>query len=351
MATKKTAPSADPKTTPVKYDFFIVHPVKMVLLTFTTILLYLVYWEYKNWSVIKAADKSDSKPFWRAFFSPVFTYSLLQKMGVDGKRAKLTIAAVLIPVLASIWPRMWWVWITSVLPLALVQADYNKRNRVMPKFLFTPKAAAVAILGLIHLAVLLNTGIMTRPYSMQPASTKTTQAQKETEDHPEESATTKVEEQKPADDAQEKPTEAPATDEPVVHSTPTTPTAPAAPKVAAKAPATPQPPKKTPYQIQNGGRLNISVSSIHIQRFSGNPYQTFTISSPDGKNISQPQTVGSSMWLASYSSQPDRATSYTLFLQPGSATNGTYTVNFEALHSTDESTWRYTGSVLVYITD
>ena len=122
--------------------------------------------------------------------------------------------------------------------------------------------------------------------------------------------------------------------------------APSTPKAA-----TPQPTKKPAYQILYGGSLNTSVSSIHIQRSSGLPKQTFTISSSDGKLISHPQTVGSAMWLASSSSQPDRATSFTFFLQTGGVPSGTYTVNLEALRSTDDATWRYTGSILVHITD
>lgn len=359
MSKSETPVKAAPKSEPIKYKFFVTHPVKMAILAFASVLLYFAYWEYKNWQAVKTAEKSDTRPFWRAVLNPVFTYSLLKKMGFSDKRAKLTIIVLIIPALtAVIWPQIWWVWILAIPSFVSAQVDYNKRNNLSPKLMFTLRTATWGIIGIVSLAALFYSGAMTKPYNTQTSSTETSQSKKQTNNDGKEQHSAATEE-KPAgiQENPEQPTEENA-DESAAQQTADKPSATqASPKVAAtpqtpKA-AAPQPPKKTSYQILYGGRLNTSVQSIHIQRYAGLPAQTFTISSPDGKPVSYPQTVGSSIWLASRQEdyKPGNSSSYTMFAQTSSVPNGTYTVNFEALHSTDDATWRYTGSILVYITD
>lgn len=59
---------------------FVVGPAKFVILSIITFSLYQVYWAYKNWKAVQAHEKSNIWPFWRALFSILFIYSLLNKL-------------------------------------------------------------------------------------------------------------------------------------------------------------------------------------------------------------------------------------------------------------------------------
>lgn len=65
-----TAPTTD------QPRYYVVSPTKFMLLSVLTLTLYFVYWFYKNWKLIKDADKEDTWPPVRGFFYIFFTHSL-----------------------------------------------------------------------------------------------------------------------------------------------------------------------------------------------------------------------------------------------------------------------------------
>ena len=56
--------------------YYVVSPTKFMLLSVLTLTLYFVYWFYRNWKLIKDADKEDTWPPARGFFYIFFTHSL-----------------------------------------------------------------------------------------------------------------------------------------------------------------------------------------------------------------------------------------------------------------------------------
>jgi hypothetical protein len=58
-------------------QFFATLPVKFIAMSLCTFGLYEIYWSYKNWRIIRDRDGSKVMPFWRAFFYPIWHYSLL----------------------------------------------------------------------------------------------------------------------------------------------------------------------------------------------------------------------------------------------------------------------------------
>ena len=51
--------------------------LKLLIMSFCTSGLYELYWCYKNWVHIKEKKKLKIMPFWRAFFTPFWLYSLM----------------------------------------------------------------------------------------------------------------------------------------------------------------------------------------------------------------------------------------------------------------------------------
>ncbi len=66
-------------------DFYVVSPVKFLILYIGTFGFYHLYWFYKNWSLYKQAYGQSMWPVMRALFDIFFTHSLFER--VDNKLA------------------------------------------------------------------------------------------------------------------------------------------------------------------------------------------------------------------------------------------------------------------------
>lgn len=66
---------AQPYSLPVLPAFYSTGPFKFMLLSIGTFGLFQLYWFYRNWRAIKQRDGSDIRPLWRAFFTPLWTFS------------------------------------------------------------------------------------------------------------------------------------------------------------------------------------------------------------------------------------------------------------------------------------
>lgn len=55
--------------------FFPVSRLKLLVMFFSTLGLYQMYWLYKNWKMVRLrTDEKNIMPFWRAFFGVFFFY-------------------------------------------------------------------------------------------------------------------------------------------------------------------------------------------------------------------------------------------------------------------------------------
>lgn len=66
---------------PSDLHFFTASPVKLALLSVATWNLYMLYWFYMNFRAIRARESSAIMPFWRAFFSPFWSYACFRRQG------------------------------------------------------------------------------------------------------------------------------------------------------------------------------------------------------------------------------------------------------------------------------
>lgn len=79
--------------------YFTVGIVKFSLMSLTTFGIYGPYWFYRNWRVIRDRDASQLpiSPFWRAFFAPVWTFSMGSRLKEEAKDRNISLT---LPVIA-----------------------------------------------------------------------------------------------------------------------------------------------------------------------------------------------------------------------------------------------------------
>jgi hypothetical protein len=70
-----------------EHDWFPVGAGKFVALSLCTLGLYELYWSYKQWQRIQKRTGESLRPFWRAFFAPLWNFSLLEKIRDDAQKS------------------------------------------------------------------------------------------------------------------------------------------------------------------------------------------------------------------------------------------------------------------------
>jgi len=125
-----TPPAAvDSSVVSEQLPYFEVGLGKFVTLSILTFGIYDLYWMYQQWKRIKARTSEDLSPFWRAFFSAFWCYSLLQRIRSDTIADRLAVdwtsgyLATMYFILVCLWrlPDPWWlVCYLSFLPLVPV---------------------------------------------------------------------------------------------------------------------------------------------------------------------------------------------------------------------------------------
>lgn len=116
---------------------FAVGTAKVFVMSLVTFGIYLLYWFYRHWSLIRARDRSDIMPFWRAFFSIFWVYSLFKRARQDGETygvsdgfaaGALAVAYVILQFSYNL-PDPWWlIGFASGAVAALAQQYINKVN-------------------------------------------------------------------------------------------------------------------------------------------------------------------------------------------------------------------------------
>jgi hypothetical protein len=61
-------------------ELFVIPLHKFALLSLCSFGVYEMYWCYQNWKRIKAFTRSDLSPFWRAFFAPLWCFTLFGRI-------------------------------------------------------------------------------------------------------------------------------------------------------------------------------------------------------------------------------------------------------------------------------
>jgi hypothetical protein len=118
--------------------YFPVSNAKLVVLSLCSFGLYELYWLYRNWKLEKARTREDMWPFWRAFFGPLWAYSLFSRIRERATEASVPASyssgglAAAFFVLNVAWrlPDPFWLisFLTFVplLPVRTVIADINR---------------------------------------------------------------------------------------------------------------------------------------------------------------------------------------------------------------------------------
>ncbi len=73
--------------------YFATSPGKFVAMSLCTFGLYEIFWSYRNWKFIRDRDGSEIMPFGRAFFYPLWHYSLLTQLNITLESKQLSSAA------------------------------------------------------------------------------------------------------------------------------------------------------------------------------------------------------------------------------------------------------------------
>jgi hypothetical protein len=119
---------------------FAVSTSKFVVMSLCTLGFYQLYWAYKHWDAQRRREQEDLSPFWRAFFAPLWCFSLLPRLQritaeygapATWSGSGLALAYFLLS-LAWRLPDPWWlVSVLSFLPLLVVQRSINNLNAVV----------------------------------------------------------------------------------------------------------------------------------------------------------------------------------------------------------------------------
>ncbi len=96
-------------------DYYVVSPGKFFLLSFVTMNLYLVYWFYRNWRLVKLRTGESMWPPMRGIFYIFFTHSLFSRVNeriesngksFDWQPATIATLVVLLTILANVLDRL-----------------------------------------------------------------------------------------------------------------------------------------------------------------------------------------------------------------------------------------------------
>ncbi len=132
------APGAPP-------PFYLVSPTKFSLLFWSTMGLYDLYWQYKNWSLYREARGGGGLPVLRALFSIFFAPSLFHHIAREARQAGVagtfhpswlavvyvlgTLASNLSSVVDDPGWAGWWVWAGSLLVMVPVWWSLSRCQR------------------------------------------------------------------------------------------------------------------------------------------------------------------------------------------------------------------------------
>ncbi len=72
--------------------FFPTSKTKLIVMSVCTFSIYIFYWFYMNWKILKETQNLNIRPFWRTFLVPIFCYSLFKGVRECSKENGLSAA-------------------------------------------------------------------------------------------------------------------------------------------------------------------------------------------------------------------------------------------------------------------
>jgi hypothetical protein len=149
--------------------YFPVSLLKLVVMSICTFGVYELYWFYKNWTAIKERAEPEIVPLGRAFFAPLFCYSLFSKIRATAKSRAIQDAVpagplaagwIIFTILGRLPDPYWLVSLLSIAFLLPVQEAVNEINLVVspthsPNSAFTRWNVLAVVVGGLFLALLL----------------------------------------------------------------------------------------------------------------------------------------------------------------------------------------------------
>lgn len=126
---------------PSEHGYFPVAVHKFIVMSLCTFTLYPLYWSYKNWRRVQKRTGDSMWPFWRAFFAPLWNFSLFSRIKKDASTHGVTVpwSAGLFGTLFLVWSLMWrlpdpyWlVCIFAFIPIIPVVLTVAEMNEVSP---------------------------------------------------------------------------------------------------------------------------------------------------------------------------------------------------------------------------
>lgn len=110
---------------------------KLVIMSLCTFGIYEIYWSYKQWDAQRKRDQEAMMPFWRAFFAPLWGFSLFPRLQrivttYGGTAAwsgmGLAVAYLILHLLWRLPDPYWWLSQLSIVPILMVQRSINDLN-------------------------------------------------------------------------------------------------------------------------------------------------------------------------------------------------------------------------------
>lgn len=123
-------------------QYFAVSRTKFIVLSFLTLGMYELYWFYRNWCSIRDRDSLSIRPFWRAFFAPVFFRKLIQDIDehcesvspiLSSHAGALVVAYYIIPALWRLPDPYWLISMFSWAALLPVVSQIASINQPCPR--------------------------------------------------------------------------------------------------------------------------------------------------------------------------------------------------------------------------
>lgn len=152
-------PIAEPHGRAEPLPFYALDVTKFVILSICTFGLYELYWFYRGWQRVRDQYGRDLSPFWRAFFAPLWGFSLFREIRdyASGHGRFVGWTAGLQGTLYLLWvatwrlPDPWWlISLFSFVPVIPVLHTVNElavQQSVMPNRTYSAKHIAVIVLG------------------------------------------------------------------------------------------------------------------------------------------------------------------------------------------------------------
>ena len=119
--------------------FFPVATHKFIALSICSFGIYELYWSYQNWKRIQLMTRGHISPFWRAFFAPLWGFSLFRQVRERAVSEQVTVAwsssvlGALYLALSLSWrlPDPWWlISFATLVPMLPVQQVAQRVNQL-----------------------------------------------------------------------------------------------------------------------------------------------------------------------------------------------------------------------------